>query len=78
MNRLPTQHGSIFWDLKCVWDFRKQVPDKPLRVCNVKLVGEPGGLHVVAGPVGQNSLTSGEQRQAFGFLQHHLQLLEIL
>lgn len=42
-----------------------------------RLVGESGGLHVVAGPVGETALTR-EQRQAFGFLQHHLQLLEIL
>ena len=42
------------------------------------LVGEAGGLHVVAGPVGQAARPPREERQALGLLQHHLQLLEVL
>lgn len=44
----------------------------------MKLVSEPGCLHIVAGPIGQTALTSREERQAFSFLQDHLQLLEVL
>lgn len=40
------------------------------------LVREAGRLHVVAGSVCQ--APSGEKREALGFLQHHLQLLEVL
>lgn len=71
-----TVYQPIFWDLKRVWEFRQQVPDSR-QVSDGTLVGESGGLHVVAGPVCQTALTR-EQRQAFGFLQHHLQLLKIL
>lgn len=40
------------------------------------LVREAGRLHVVAGSVCQ--APSGEKREALRFLQHHLQLLEVL
>lgn len=43
----------------------------------VALVGEAGGLHVVAGSVCE-APGPGEKRQALCFLQHDLQLLKVL